>query len=154
MPTSTPTNHTLPEVGKIPVRQGSLISRENKEQRQEVPSSSPLEKKVIQTAVKAENKVGENEEENEIEEEPEKEIQNKLKLKRERNEESKNGKVLQERKMEKDVIEPSNSDWSNPVVTIKKPNGKYRFCLDIRKVNKITKKDLYPIPIMAEILDA
>ena len=56
--------------------------------------------------------------------------------------------------LEEDVIEPSNSDWSNPVVMIKKPNGKYRFCLDFRKVNKITKKDLYPIPIMAEILDA
>ena len=37
---------------------------------------------------------------------------------------------------------------------IKKSNEKYRFCLDFRKVNKITKKDLYPIPIMAEILDA
>ena len=56
--------------------------------------------------------------------------------------------------LEEDVIEPSNSDWLNPVVTIKKPNGKYRSCLDFRKVNKITKKDLYPIPIMAEILDA
>ena len=56
--------------------------------------------------------------------------------------------------LEEDVIEPSNSDWSNPAVIIKKPNGKYGFCLDFRKVNKITKKDLYPIPIMAEILDA
>ncbi|XP_033213659.1 uncharacterized protein LOC117170737 [Belonocnema kinseyi] len=36
---------------------------------------------------------------------------------------------------------------------IKKPNGKYRFCLDFRKVNNVTKKDLYPVPIMAEILD-
>ena len=56
--------------------------------------------------------------------------------------------------LEEDVIEPSNSNWSNPVVMIKKPNGKYRFCLDFRKVNKITKKDLYPITIMSEILDA
>ena len=56
--------------------------------------------------------------------------------------------------LEEDLIETSNSDWSNPVVMIKKRNGKYRFCLDFRKVNKITKKDLYLIPIMAEILDA
>ena len=56
--------------------------------------------------------------------------------------------------LEEDIIEPSDSDWSNPVVMIKKPNGKYRLCLDFRKVNKITKKDLYPIPIMTEILDA
>ena len=56
--------------------------------------------------------------------------------------------------LEEYVIEPSNSDWSNPVVMIKKPNEKYRFCLDFRKVNKIKKTDLNPIPIMAEILDA
>ena len=53
-----------------------------------------------------------------------------------------------------DMIETSNSNWSNPVVMIKKPNGKYRLYLDFRNVNKITKKDLYPIPIMAKILDA
>ena len=34
-----------------------------------------------------------------------------------------------------------------------KPNGEYRFRLDLRKVNKITKKDLYPIPLMNETLD-
>ena len=56
--------------------------------------------------------------------------------------------------LEEEVIEPSNSDWSNPVVMIKKPNGKHRFCRDFGKVNKITKKDLYPIPIIAEILNA
>ena len=51
------------------------------------------------------------------------------------------------------IIEPSCPDWSNLIVMIKKPNGKYRFCLDFIKVNKITKKDLYPIPLMNEILD-
>ena len=56
--------------------------------------------------------------------------------------------------LEEDAIEPWYSDWLNPILMIRKPNGKYRFCLDFRKVNKITKKELYPIPIMAEILDA
>ena len=51
------------------------------------------------------------------------------------------------------IIEPSCSDWSNPIVMNKKPNGEYRFCLDFRKINKITKKDLYPIPLMIEIFD-
>ena len=55
--------------------------------------------------------------------------------------------------LEQGIIEPSYSDWLNPIVMIKKPNGEYRFCLDFRKVNKITKKDLYPIPLMNEILD-
>lgn len=36
---------------------------------------------------------------------------------------------------------------------IKKPNGKYRFCLDFRRVNQISKKDAYPLPNMMGILD-
>lgn len=56
-------------------------------------------------------------------------------------------------KMLKGIIEPSFSEWSNPVVMVKKPNGKYRFCLDFRKVNEISKKDAYPLPNMNAILD-
>ena len=51
------------------------------------------------------------------------------------------------------MIELSNSDWSNPLVMIKKPDGKYRMCLYFRKVSSITKKDLYPILPLNEILD-
>lgn len=51
------------------------------------------------------------------------------------------------------IIEPSKSEWSNPIVMVKKPNGKLRFCLDFRKVNSVTKKDAYPIPLMNSILD-
>lgn len=58
-----------------------------------------------------------------------------------------------DRLLEEDIIESSQSDWSYPIVMIKKPDGKYRFCLDFRKVNIVTKKDLYPVPLMAEILD-
>ena len=35
------------------------------------------------------------------------------------------------------IIEPSFSEWSSPIVMMKKPNGKYRFCLDFRKVNSV-----------------
>jgi len=36
---------------------------------------------------------------------------------------------------------------------VKKPNGKYRFCLDFRKVNSVSKKDAYPLLNMNKILD-
>ena len=36
---------------------------------------------------------------------------------------------------------------------VRKPNGSYRFCLDFRKLNTLTKKDTYPLPQMTEILD-
>lgn len=54
--------------------------------------------------------------------------------------------------LEQGVIERCESEWSNPVVMVKKED-KYRFCLDFRKVNMITKKDVYPIPLMSNILD-
>lgn len=50
------------------------------------------------------------------------------------------------------VIEPSNSGWSSPVVMVKKANGKYRFCVDFRKVNAVSQPDAYPLPYMDAIL--
>lgn len=56
-------------------------------------------------------------------------------------------------KMLTGIIEPSYSEWSNPIVMVKKPNGKYHFCLDFRKVNSISKKDAYPLPNMNGYFD-
>ena len=64
-------------------------------------------------------------------------------------------KAMQEevdKMLKEGIIEPSSSDWSSPVVMIKR-NEKYRFCLDFRKVNSVTKKDAYPLPYMSAILD-
>lgn len=57
-----------------------------------------------------------------------------------------------EQMLDDDVIELSDSDWSNQIVMVKKPNGEYRFCLDFRKLNSLTKKDAYPLPQMDLIL--
>jgi len=51
-----------------------------------------------------------------------------------------------------EIIEPSKSEWSSPIM-IKKPNRSYRFCLDFRKLNSVSKKDVYPLPYMNAILD-
>jgi hypothetical protein len=50
------------------------------------------------------------------------------------------------------VIEPSNSLWSSPRVLVKKPNGRFQFCLDFRELNKVTKTDSYPFPYIDAIL--
>ncbi|CAF1236388.1 unnamed protein product [Didymodactylos carnosus] len=50
------------------------------------------------------------------------------------------------------IIVPSHSPWSSPVILLKKPNGEFRFIVDYRKLNSITKKDSYPQPIVEELL--
>ena len=52
-----------------------------------------------------------------------------------------------------DIVEPSTSDWSSPIVMVRKPNGTYRLCMDFRKLNAVTKKDAYPLAYMNGILD-
>ena len=51
------------------------------------------------------------------------------------------------------LISPSKSPLSLPVVLVKKKNGKLHLCIDYQKLNKITKRDVYPLPRIDEILD-
>lgn len=55
--------------------------------------------------------------------------------------------------LHRNVIQPSVSPWASPVVLVPKSDGSSRFCVDFRKVNKITKKDSYPLPLISESLD-
>lgn len=59
-----------------------------------------------------------------------------------------------DRMLELDVVTPCESPWNNPVLPVKKQNGDWRFCLDSRKLNEITKGDSYAIPYIPQILDS
>ena len=49
------------------------------------------------------------------------------------------------------IIQSSNSPYASPIVLIKKKDGGNRFCIDFRKINKITKFDAEPIPNQEQI---
>lgn len=53
-----------------------------------------------------------------------------------------------------DVVTPCESPWNNPALLVKKSNGDWRFCLDCRKLNAVTKGDSYSIPYIPQILDS
>ena len=54
--------------------------------------------------------------------------------------------------LRKGFIEPSDSPWAAPVLFAVKANGALRFCVDYRKLNAITRKDRYPLPLIDETL--
>lgn len=51
------------------------------------------------------------------------------------------------------VIEPSSSPWASPIVLVRKKDNSYRFCVDYRKLNKVTERDAYPLPFVSHTLD-
>nr|XP_054761448.1 uncharacterized protein LOC129267850 [Lytechinus pictus] len=55
--------------------------------------------------------------------------------------------------LDNDIIEPSQSSWSSPIVMVPKPDGSQRFCIDYRKVNAVTKTDSYPISRLEDCID-
>ena len=48
------------------------------------------------------------------------------------------------------IVQPSSSPWASPVVL---EDGSLHFYIDFRRLNSITKKDVYPLPRVDDILD-
>ena len=55
--------------------------------------------------------------------------------------------------LEQKVIEPSVSPWNSPICLVAKKSGEWRFCVDLRALNSVTKLDTYPLPRIDETLD-
>lgn len=55
--------------------------------------------------------------------------------------------------LEMDIIEKSDSPWSSPVLMVPKSDGSFRFCVDFRKLNSVSEKNSYPLPLINSILD-
>ena len=51
-------------------------------------------------------------------------------------------------------IRPTTLPHGAPVLFIKKKDSTLRLCVDFRALNKITKKDRYPLPILSDLLNA
>ena len=54
--------------------------------------------------------------------------------------------------LDRGFIRASSSAAAAPVLFVRKSNGGLRFCCDYRALNAITKRDRYPLPLIAETL--
>jgi len=51
------------------------------------------------------------------------------------------------------IVEPPSS-WASNVVLVKKKNGTLQFCIDYRRLNSVTRKDSYSLPLIDNCLNA
>ena len=56
--------------------------------------------------------------------------------------------------LDRGAIRLSQSPWCNAVVLVPKKDGGLRFCINFRKMNNQTKKDVFPLPRMQETMES
>ena len=57
-----------------------------------------------------------------------------------------------EQMLEMGVIRSSRSPWGSRLLLVKKSDGSWRPCVDYRRLNEMTVRNNYPLPIIDDIL--
>ncbi|GJV41187.1 putative reverse transcriptase domain-containing protein [Tanacetum coccineum] len=55
--------------------------------------------------------------------------------------------------LDKDFIRPSSSPRGGPILFVKNKDGSMRMCIDYRELNKVTVKNVYPLPRIDDLFD-
>ena len=52
--------------------------------------------------------------------------------------------------LDRNVIQPTKSPWSSPIVLVAEKDGSTRF---YRRLNQVTKRDVFPLPRIEDCMD-
>ena len=55
--------------------------------------------------------------------------------------------------LRKGFIIPTNSPFASPILIAQKVDGGLRFYVDYRRLNAITRKDRYPLPLIDKLME-
>jgi len=55
--------------------------------------------------------------------------------------------------LDKGYIRPNVSPWGAPVLFVKNKDGTLGLCIDYRKLNKVTIKNMYPLLRIGDLFD-
>nr|KYP45209.1 Transposon Ty3-I Gag-Pol polyprotein [Cajanus cajan] len=50
-------------------------------------------------------------------------------------------------------IRESSSCYASPIVLVKKKDGSWRYCINFKKLNALTIKNKFPMPLIEDLLD-
>lgn len=55
--------------------------------------------------------------------------------------------------LDKNIIQESESEYASPILLVTKKDGSDRLCVDYRKLNEVTVKDRFPLPLIDDHID-
>jgi len=55
--------------------------------------------------------------------------------------------------LSQEYIRPSSSPWASPMVTVRKPDGSARLCVDFKRINEVTRPMPSYMPRVEEVLE-
>jgi hypothetical protein len=55
--------------------------------------------------------------------------------------------------LDQGIVQHSTSPFASPTILVRKKDGSWRLCVDYRRLNDITIKDRFPIPLIEDLMD-